>query len=75
MCLMRALQLIWAALHALVGMVRPMPWHSSAVNAAIAVAAQVIGPKADKDRIPGIDVQLADGDVWKFGNHSSGKRS
>lgn len=27
----------------------------------------IVGPKADKDRIPGIDVALGDGDVWKFG--------
>ena len=30
-------------------------------------AVQVVGPKADAGRIPGIDVQLADGDTWKFG--------
>lgn len=28
---------------------------------------QVVGPKADAARIPGIDVQLADGDVFNFG--------
>jgi hypothetical protein len=28
---------------------------------------QVVGPKADAARIPGIDVQLGDGDTWKFG--------
>lgn len=39
------------------------------------MAAQVIGPKADKNRIPGIDVQLADGDVWKFGKHTNNKHS
>ena len=26
-----------------------------------------MGPKADEDRIPGIDVALADGDTWDFG--------
>ena len=31
---------------------------------------QVVGPKADAARIPGIDVQLADGDTWKFGELS-----
>jgi hypothetical protein len=31
------------------------------------VCLQVVGPKADAARIPGIDVQLADGDTWKFG--------
>lgn len=28
---------------------------------------QVVGPKADAARIPGIDVQLGDGDTFKFG--------
>lgn len=27
----------------------------------------IVGPKADEDRIPGIDVALADGDTWGFG--------
>jgi len=26
-----------------------------------------VGPKADEDRIPGIDVALADGETWDFG--------
>ena len=29
---------------------------------------QIVGPQADHDRIPGIDVALADGDTWKFGS-------
>lgn len=29
---------------------------------------QIVGPKADKDRIPGIDIALGDGDTWHFGN-------
>ncbi|GLC34674.1 hypothetical protein PLESTB_001236100 [Pleodorina starrii] len=29
---------------------------------------QVVGPRADKDRIPGIDVQVGDGDSWQFGS-------
>ena len=29
---------------------------------------QIVGPKADKDRIPGIDVALGDGDTWQFGD-------
>ncbi|KAI8476021.1 MAG: beta-lactamase-like protein [Monoraphidium minutum] len=29
---------------------------------------QVVGPKADAGRIPGIDVQLGDGDSWRFGD-------
>ncbi len=28
--------------------------------------AQIVGPKADRDRIPGIDVALAEGDSWDF---------
>jgi hydroxyacylglutathione hydrolase len=32
------------------------------------VAAQVVGPRADADRIPGIDIQVGDGDTWKFGS-------
>lgn len=31
--------------------------------------AKVIGPFADKDRIPGIDVALRDGEKWMFGGH------
>ncbi|KAH9302015.1 hypothetical protein KI387_013598, partial [Taxus chinensis] len=31
--------------------------------------AKVIGPFADKDRIPGIDVALRDGETWMFGGH------
>ncbi|GIL71424.1 hypothetical protein Vretimale_2710 [Volvox reticuliferus] len=27
----------------------------------------VVGPRADKDRIPGIDVQVGEGDTWRFG--------
>lgn len=28
---------------------------------------QIVGPAADAERIPGIDVQVKEGDVWKFG--------
>jgi hypothetical protein len=28
---------------------------------------QIVGPQADASRIPGIDVQLGDGDTWQFG--------
>ena len=28
----------------------------------------IVGPKADQGRIPGIDIALADGESWKFGN-------
>ncbi|GBG90658.1 hypothetical protein CBR_g51006 [Chara braunii] len=31
--------------------------------------AQVVGPAADKARIPGIDVALQEGDTWHFGSH------
>ncbi|KAG9141317.1 hypothetical protein Leryth_001788 [Lithospermum erythrorhizon] len=31
--------------------------------------AKVIGPAADKDRIPGIDIALNDGDKWMFAGH------
>jgi hydroxyacylglutathione hydrolase len=29
---------------------------------------QIVGPKADAERIPGIDIQVADGDSWHFGD-------
>ena len=29
---------------------------------------QIVGPKADKARIPGIDVALSDGDTWQLGS-------
>lgn len=29
---------------------------------------QVVGPKADQARIPGIQVALGEGDVWRFGD-------
>lgn len=29
---------------------------------------KIVGPSADKSRIPGIDIPLKDGDTWKFGN-------
>lgn len=31
------------------------------------VYSQVVGPRADAERIPGIDVQLGDGDSWQLG--------
>jgi hydroxyacylglutathione hydrolase len=31
---------------------------------------QIIGPRADAGRIPGIDIQYGDGDTFTFGNHS-----
>lgn len=32
---------------------------------------EVVGPAADKDRIPGIDVRLADGDTYGFGSSAA----
>lgn len=29
---------------------------------------KIVGPLADKERIPGIDIALKDGETWKFGN-------
>lgn len=29
----------------------------------------IVGPRADAERIPGIDIQLGDGDVFEFGRH------
>lgn len=31
-------------------------------------SAKVVGPYADRARIPGIDIELRDGDAWMFGN-------
>jgi len=28
---------------------------------------QVVGPRADQERIPGIDIALRDGETWMFG--------
>lgn len=33
------------------------------------VILQVIGSDIDKDRIPGIDISLNDGDTWMFAGH------
>lgn len=30
---------------------------------------QVIGSSSDKDRIPGIDIALCDGEKWMFAGH------
>jgi hydroxyacylglutathione hydrolase len=29
----------------------------------------VVGPRADRDRIPGIEVEVGEGDVYRFGSH------
>ncbi|MBI1777418.1 MAG: hydroxyacylglutathione hydrolase [Proteobacteria bacterium] len=34
----------------------------------VATGSTIVGPKADRDRIPGIDVALADGERFRFGN-------
>lgn len=31
-------------------------------------SAQIVGPKADQARIPGLDVALAEGQIWKLGD-------
>ncbi|MEQ8708855.1 MAG: hydroxyacylglutathione hydrolase [Rhodospirillales bacterium] len=31
----------------------------------------IVGPKADRDRIPGIDIELADGERWMFGEQEA----
>ena len=32
-----------------------------------ATGCEIVGPRADRDRIPGIQTQLGDGDIWRFG--------
>jgi hydroxyacylglutathione hydrolase len=32
-----------------------------------ATGCQIVGPRADRDRIPGIDVEVGDGESWRFG--------
>ncbi|WP_298726285.1 hydroxyacylglutathione hydrolase [uncultured Ferrovibrio sp.] len=36
-----------------------------------ATGCQIVGPKADAERIPGIDVALADGDRWSLGSEEA----
>lgn len=36
-----------------------------------ATGCQIVGPKADAERIPGIDVALSDGDHWQLGNEEA----
>ena len=31
----------------------------------------IVGPRADANRIPGIDIQVGEGDVFEFGNHQA----
>ncbi len=36
-----------------------------------ATGATIVGPKADRDRIPGIDVALGEGDTYRFGEETA----
>lgn len=36
-----------------------------------ATGCTIVGPKADRDRIPGIDIELGDGDRWMFGDQEA----
>lgn len=36
-----------------------------------ATSCQIVGPKADQDRIPGIDLALAEGDLFEFGDEQA----
>lgn len=36
-----------------------------------ATGAQIVGPRADAERIPGIDLALGDGDAWTFGTQTA----
>jgi len=31
----------------------------------------IVGPRADRDRIPGIDIEVGDGEIYRFGNHDA----
>ncbi|HUC63574.1 MAG TPA: hydroxyacylglutathione hydrolase [Alphaproteobacteria bacterium] len=44
-------------------------WDHTGGNLALkaATGARVVGPAADRERIPGIDIALADGERWKLG--------
>ena len=33
--------------------------------------ATIVGPRADRDRIPGIDIEVGDGDTYQFGAESA----
>ena len=36
-----------------------------------ATGCAIVGPRADRDRIPGIDIEVGDGDVYRFGAHDA----
>jgi hydroxyacylglutathione hydrolase len=48
-------------------------WDHTGGNLALkeASGAQIVGPRADAERIPGIDVALGEGDVWTFGSEDA----
>lgn len=48
-------------------------WDHTGGNVALkeATGAQIVGPKADRERIPGIDVALGEGDEWTFGTQTA----
>ena len=48
-------------------------WDHTGANLALkdATGCQVVGPGHDRDRIPGIDVEVFDGDTWTFGGHTA----
>lgn len=48
-------------------------WDHTGGNVALkeASGATIVGPKADRDRIPGIDVALGEGDTYTFGSETA----
>jgi hydroxyacylglutathione hydrolase len=48
-------------------------WDHTGGNLALkeATGAQIVGPRADAERIPGIDVALGEGDTWTFGSEDA----
>lgn len=48
-------------------------WDHTGGNLALkeATGAQIVGPKADYERIPGIEVALGEGDEWTFGTQTA----
>jgi len=48
-------------------------WDHTGANLALkeATGCRIVGPWHDRDRIPGIDVEVRDGDTWTFGEHTA----
>ena len=48
-------------------------WDHTGANLALkeATGCRIVGPGHDRDRIPGIDVEVWDGDTWTFGEHTA----